>query len=91
MVLCMALIEEFIVVAVYEGIGLTLKKAHKTQHIDEAAQQTKSGDTAAPTQSRYAGAGQVPAGQPKKENAFLKVAKYTIIGRLVMAAMSRKN
>lgn len=89
-VLCLALIEEFIVVVVYEGTGLTLKKAPKEAHY-EATQQIPSRDSAAPIQNQYAGAGQAPVGQPKKENMFLKVAKYTIMGRLVMAAMPSKN
>lgn len=90
-VLCMALIEEFIVVAVYEGTGLALKKVPKEQHF-EGTQQIPSRNSAAPIQNQHAGASRVPAQKPKKqENIFLKVAKFTIIGRLVTAAMPSKD
>jgi MFS family permease len=85
--LCVALIEEFIVVAVYEGTGLTLKKASKDVHY-EATQQIPSRESAAPIGNQYSGAGQATVREKQKENAFLKVAKYTIMGRLVMAAMA---
>jgi hypothetical protein len=90
-VLCMALFEEFLIVAIYEGTGLTLKKVLPKEPHYEATEHTSSHGSAAPIQNQYAGAGQASLGQPKKENAFLKVAKFTIIGRLVMAAMPSKN
>ena len=90
-VLCMALIEEFLIVAVYEGMGLTLKQALPKESHYDATGQTSSHGSAAPIQNQYAGAGQASVEQPKKENVFLKVAKFTIIGRLVMAAMPSKN
>jgi MFS family permease len=87
-VLCVALIEEFIIVVIYEGTGLTLKKVEK--HF-EATHQIPSYDSATPLQNQYAGAGQVPRQQPKKENIFLKIAKYTIIGHLIRALMPKKD
>ena len=88
-VLCVALIEEFIVVALYEGTGLTLKKVPKEVHF-EATQQIPSHDSATPVQQQYAGAGQAPREQ-KPENKFLKIAKYTIIGRIVTSLIPSKD
>ena len=89
-ILCVALIEEFVIVMVFEGTGLTLKRVDKPQHL-ENTQQLPSHDSTTPIQSQYAGAGQAPVGQPKKENIFLKIAKYSIIGHLIMAVMPSKN
>ncbi|KAG0648891.1 hypothetical protein D0Z07_4945 [Hyphodiscus hymeniophilus] len=89
-ILCMALIEEFVVVVLYEGTGLTLKKVDKAQHY-ETTQQVPSRDSVRPIRDQHAGAGSAPVDQPKKDNIFLKVAKFTIMGRLVMAAMPSKK
>lgn len=88
-VLCVALIEEFIIVIIYEGMGLTLKRVSPEEHV-EATQQIPSHDSVAPMQNKYAGAGQAPR-QQRKENVFLKIAKYSILGRLVMAFIPKKD
>jgi hypothetical protein len=90
-VLCVALIEEFVVMAVYEGTGLTLKKVPKEEHF-EATQQICSHDSAAPVQGQHTD-GRVPRQQKQQmpENKFLKIAKYTIIGRIVMALIPNKD
>ncbi|KAG9238438.1 hypothetical protein BJ875DRAFT_367896 [Amylocarpus encephaloides] len=71
--LCVALIEEFIVTVNYEIVGLTLKKAATAP---QGRQQVGSVD------SRE---------RARKENVALRIAKRTIIGRIVMALMPKKE
>jgi hypothetical protein len=84
-VLCMALIEELIVVVVYEGTGLTLQRVPKQTQFEEARQLPSQDSEAA-----VHGAAQAPS-QKKTENKFMKVAKYTIIGRIVYSLMGNKD
>ncbi|KUJ22129.1 uncharacterized protein LY89DRAFT_394756 [Mollisia scopiformis] len=71
--LCVALIEEAIIVFIFEVMGVTLKKQVKEQHVEaQAARQVDSSNSAQPM-------------QPKKEHMALSIAKKTIIGRIVMA------
>jgi hypothetical protein len=84
--LCVALIEEFIVVVLYEATGLTL---HKVQSIPVGTQQISS-----PEDAEYA-----PQHPPQQQAQFvsqqnkaggsgnkaLNIAKRTIIGRIVMS------
>ena len=80
--LCVALIEEFIVVVVYEVIGLTLRQVPKEQHV-EATQQVRNVEGAQFPSQR------IPAQQQRRSggagNKALNIAKKTIIGRIVMA------
>jgi hypothetical protein len=75
--LCVALLEELVVVIIYEGVGLTLRKLPKAQ----ASMPVSSRDSSEPMQG----------GQPKKENTALKIFKYTIIGRIVFAFIPDKK
>jgi hypothetical protein len=77
--LCVALIEEFIIVLLFEGTGLTLRKVVKEEHV-EGARIIPSSDSntySAPQQRQ----------QPQNrgsDNKVLKALQYTIIGRIVM-------
>ncbi|CAG8975211.1 hypothetical protein HYALB_00004272 [Hymenoscyphus albidus] len=78
--LCVALIPELIVVLLYESVGLTLRVIPKEQRRQHAPVGSVSS----------AGAGYVVEGQtqqwaPKRDNVVLRIAKRTIIGRIVMA------
>lgn len=71
--LCVALLEELAVTICYEAVGLTLKKLPKKSHGVQQVGSVDSSDASAPMM------------QEKKENLALKIAKKTIIGRIVMA------
>ncbi|KAF8852290.1 hypothetical protein BDZ45DRAFT_678465 [Acephala macrosclerotiorum] len=76
--LCVALIEEFIIVVIFEIVGLTLRKQVKEQHV-EATRQIASSNSSDPMY--------VQPGEQKKNgagNVALNIAKKTIIGRVVM-------
>lgn len=79
--LCVALIEEFIVVIIFEVMGLTLQKAVKEEHV-EAATHYQSGDSDMPMPAQKKSGG---------DNTALRIAKKTIIGRVVMAALPNKE
>jgi hypothetical protein len=89
-ILCMALIQEAIVVALYGGTGLTLKRKPVQVHC-ENTHQTSTHHSARPLQNKSARAAQAAGGKPNKENFLSKAAKFTIIGHLVTAVMSGKN
>ncbi|KAE8444871.1 hypothetical protein EG329_014119 [Mollisiaceae sp. DMI_Dod_QoI] len=72
--LCLALIEELIIVITFETVGLTLQKQIKEQHV-EAARELDSSNSSEPMQ---------PKQKSSAGNAVLNVAKKTIIGRIVM-------
>jgi hypothetical protein len=76
--LCVALIEELIVVLVFEGVGLTLHQVPKEQHVEATHQ----------VQDNVEGA-QYPARQQNQSggsgNKVLNIAKKTIIGRILMS------
>jgi hypothetical protein len=78
--LCMALIEEFIVVVIYEGTGLTLREIPKSQHA--LVGNTSSSDHPAeyPAQSK-GGAMEIAK----------RIAKKTIIGTLVTAVLKKED
>jgi len=76
--LCVALIEEFIVVVIYESVGLTLRQVPKNQHVQGYAHEAQPlpGTPSSGAQYRQ---------QPVQGNRALRIAKKTIIGRIVMA------
>jgi hypothetical protein len=82
--LCVALIEEFIVVLVYEGFGLTLHQVQKEQHVEGNFAGHQPVPSTSSSQAQYR-----PA-QPK-ENVVLGIAKKTIIGRIVMSLIPSKK
>jgi len=78
--LCMALIEEFIVVVIYEGTGLSLREIPKSQH-------ALVGNT---TSSDHPG--EHPAqSQGSAREIAKRIAKKTIIGTLVTAALVKNE
>ncbi len=81
--LCVALIEELIVVLIYEIVGLTLPRVDKIEH-PEGARIISSGST---DYSREA------YSQPpqKPDGTLLKIAKMSIIGRIVMSIMGTSS
>jgi hypothetical protein len=85
-ILCVALIEEFIIVVVYEGIGLTLQQVPKEQHVESYA----AGHQQIPSSS----SSHVPQPKSRAQNAgntALKIAKMTIIGRLISIMIPDKK
>jgi hypothetical protein len=85
--LCVALIEEFIIVLLFEGIGLTLRKVVREEHV-EGARIIPSSDSntySAPQQRQQQ---QQNGGS---NNKVLKVLQYTIIGRIVMSFIPHKE
>lgn len=77
--LCVALIEEFIIVVIFEVVGLTLRKQVKEQRVEG----TRQVDSSSSSDPMY-----VQPGEQKKGgagNMVLNIAKKTIIGRVVMA------
>lgn len=80
--LCVALIEEFIVVIIFEGTGLTLKKVVREEPVEGARIIPSSDSDYAGTQQRQRQSG---------GNKVLKVLQYTIIGRVIMAFIPNKE
>ncbi|RDL39713.1 Uncharacterized protein BP5553_04053 [Venustampulla echinocandica] len=80
--LCVALIEELIVTITYEAVGLTLQKLPKKDQLRTA----ESVDSV-----EYNGNNTAYRHQPKRDNLALRIAKRTIIGRIVMALMPKKQ
>lgn len=76
--LCVALIEEFIVVVLFEGVGLTLAKVEKPVE----GTRVPSSDSA-----EHA----LPPQKEQQDNAALRFAKRTITGRLLMSMMPDKH
>jgi hypothetical protein len=87
--LCVAFIEEFVVVVIYEGTGLTLQKLPKESEFNDAplnyAPLVQDGNgaqyTTATPRSKPSSAGQ----------KVLKAAKYTIIGRIITSCIPERN
>ncbi|RDW94675.1 hypothetical protein BP5796_00438 [Coleophoma crateriformis] len=75
--LCVALIEEFIIVVIYEAVGVTLPKVPKLQPRQGQPLSSSDGTASRPSTRRHGGA----------DNIALRIAKRTIVGRLVTAAM----
>jgi hypothetical protein len=75
--LCVAFIEELIIVVIFEAIGLTLPQVSEPEFDDAPAVQADGSQyaEAAPLQPKPSGAG----------HAVLNIAKKTIIGHIVMA------
>lgn len=85
--LCVALVEEFIVVIIYLGVGLTLHQIPKNSHVEIYADDQQIPSTSTSQQQQY-------QQQPRKGgagNTALKIAKKTIIGRVVMALIPDKK
>ncbi|PSS12983.1 hypothetical protein M430DRAFT_36183 [Amorphotheca resinae ATCC 22711] len=91
--LCLALLEEFAIVVIYEAIGLTLPKLQKNK-IYQGTLQVDSADAVpytAPYDSQYQRQ-QQPSKSAAVGQTALKIAKKTIIGRIVMAIIrSNRN
>ncbi|TVY46469.1 hypothetical protein LOCC1_G003016 [Lachnellula occidentalis] len=80
--LCVALLEELAVVVIFEGVGLTLKKIEKVEHVAAPVSSRDSSEPMAEGESEP---------EEKKENMALKVFKYTILGRVVMSFIGDKD
>ncbi|KAH8801681.1 hypothetical protein F5884DRAFT_524141 [Xylogone sp. PMI_703] len=87
--LCMAILEEFIVVLIYEGTGLTLKKLDKDErippsgtHLHSQVPSNTSGETPLQQQRRK---------EARRENPVLKIAKKTIIGRIIVSLVGSRR
>ncbi|RFU24841.1 hypothetical protein B7463_g11495, partial [Scytalidium lignicola] len=81
--LCMSILEEFVVVLLYEGTGLTLKKLDKNESVPPQGTHTHSqipSDSSNETPLQ-----QQRQREAKKENPILKIAKMTIIGHIITA------
>lgn len=80
--LCVCLLEEFIIVVIYEVTGLTLVKLEKEEHVEaQAHRPMNSSDSSSPMQPK-----------PKKSgNVVLNLMKKTFIGRIVMAIVGKKG
>lgn len=88
---CVALIEEFIIVLVYEGFGLTLHKVAEhhvasghveaQRHVDGGHRHVRSADSADYTTPQVR----------KQDNVALRIAKRTIVGRIVMSFVPAKD
>jgi hypothetical protein len=78
--LCVALLEEIIVVFAYEGTGLTLGKVVKIEH-PEGARMIHGNSTEFSREENM----QQAQKQEKPDNVVLKIAKRSIIGRIVMS------
>ena len=81
--ICVSLIEEFIIVLTYEIVGLTLQKATKEEFLGDS----RSTQSAKGFQQQ-----QQPQNRTVGDSRAMKIAKKTIIGKIVMAAVpSREN
>lgn len=79
---------EFVVVFLFLVTGLTLNKIPKGEYYRDD-QQAPSRQSEAPIQNQYAGP--APVRQQKSDNMILKIAKATIIGRIITAAIPSKE
>jgi len=84
--LCVALIEEFLVVVCFEGTGLTLKRVVREEHV-EGARIIPSSD------SNTYSAPQQPQRQQKQGagSKVMKILSYTIIGRIITAMVGDRE
>jgi hypothetical protein len=84
--LCVALIEEFLVVVCFEATGLTLKRVVREEHV-QGARIIPSSD------SNAYSAPQQPQRQQKQGagGKILKVLSYTIIGRIIVSIIGNKE
>jgi len=97
--LCVALIEEAIVVVIYESVGLTLRQLPKGVSAPVAHHQVPSSASNDYPANNYSAAPQrqqqqqqqSQAGYRKQDNLALRIAKRTIIGRLVTAAIPKNH
>jgi uncharacterized membrane protein len=84
--LCVALIEEFLVVVCFEGTGLTLEKVVKEEHA-EGARIIPSSDS-----NSYTATQQRPQqGQKGVGGKIMTVLSYTIIGRILTSMMGNRE
>jgi hypothetical protein len=86
--LCVALIEEFLIVACFEGTGLTLKKVVQEEHV-EGARMVPSSDSNIYTETQ-----QQPQQQQQQRGVgskIMAVLSYTIIGRIITSMMKNKE
>lgn len=81
--LCMALLEELVVVAVFETMGLSLKKLPKEAHVEATQQKVSSAGSAEPLNEQPR--------EEKQENLALRIAKKTIIGHVIMAFVPKSQ
>ncbi|KAM3087311.1 hypothetical protein ACMFMG_001410 [Clarireedia jacksonii] len=89
--LCMSLLMEFVVVVVYEGIGVTLRK-QRNDHFESAQQVRGTSESGQPLNGSHDRSRQQPGRQNSGGgNMFLNIAKKTIIGRLVMMVIPEKK
>lgn len=99
--LCVALIEEMIVVGIFEVMGLSLRKEVRERHVEGGyATQIGSADSNTSMQgqkqhqqhsSSYSGGERQQRIESAGDSTFMRIAKKTIIGRLVMAAVPDKG
>jgi hypothetical protein len=75
--ICMALIEELIIIIIFEVAGLTLRQV-KEEHLDRAGQ-IDSSNSSDPIQPKKKSAGQIALG----------LAKKTIFGHIVMLLVKK--
>jgi len=85
--LCMGLIMEFFVVAIYEGIGVTLKQSGRgpsdSEQVSNRYQEAENGPTGALTDGR--------TGLQKTGHFAKNVWRYTIIGTIISGVASRSK
>ncbi|KAB8295932.1 hypothetical protein EYC80_008752 [Monilinia laxa] len=88
--LCVALLEELVIVVIYLGIGMTLKVQPKDRAVQGELQQvSQTSDSQKPLhQQRQT---QRHGQKSGSGNLLLRIAKKTIIGRLVMAFVPEKE
>jgi len=77
--LCVALIEEFVVIIIYESVGLTLHKVASVEHV-KGYVVAGSEDPETPTQRRR-GVG----------NMALRILKATMVGRIITSIFSSRK
>ncbi|KAG4031028.1 hypothetical protein MFRU_010g01540 [Monilinia fructicola] len=91
--LCVALLEELVIVVIYLGIGVTLKVQPKDRAVQGELQQVSQiSDSQKPlNQQHQQGQTQRSGQRSGSGNLLLRIAKKTIIGRLVMAFVPEKD
>lgn len=90
--LCMALLEELVIVVIYLSIGLTLKVQSKDVVVDGDMQGVPgTSDSDAPLGQQNQRRTQQQSQKSGKEHVLLRIAKKTIIGRIVMAFIPEKK
>lgn len=98
--LCVALVEEMVVVGIFECMGLTLRKSVKEEQ-DIEARQVESEDSGTPMQGMKVGGGVRSERQVRRsggggggrqgDSTLLRIAKKSLIGRVVMAVVPDKQ